>query len=107
MKKNNPESKSMVPVEQEYRGPNSKQTAFPNFDFDAVYHAGMTKTEYATVHFIAAHLQAHGSYPLPNQSLALAELAVYIFDTAIPIALGWGKHEQDELLDPEKMLNKL
>jgi hypothetical protein len=37
----------------------------------------LTKTEYAMVQFIAAHLTAHGKYPDPNQIAALIDLAKY------------------------------
>lgn len=66
--------------------PSSLRAAFPNFNEMGIFNPGFTKVEYATVHFIAAHLQSHGKYPTRDQVLALAALAVQTIDFAVPQA---------------------
>jgi hypothetical protein len=64
--------------------PNSIGAAFPQFNDEGIFNAGMTKAEFATVHFVAAHLHAHGKYPMKDQLMSLGELSLQIFDRLIP-----------------------
>jgi hypothetical protein len=58
--------------------------AFPCFDEEGIFNSGMTKAEYATIRFVAAHLQAHGTYPAAQQVDALCALAIKTLDYVIP-----------------------
>lgn len=64
---------------------NSKTSIFPLPSVDQ--EKGITKIEYATIEFVAAHLKAHGKYPDPDQVANLVELAAWILDHAIPRVL--------------------
>lgn len=90
----------------DYQGPNSRATAFPNFNEQGIFNAGMTKAEYAMVHFVTAHLQAQGKYPTKEQLVALGELAVHAFDTIIVIVCPdpKGIFEDEDFEDPDNFL---
>jgi len=71
---------------------------------------GITKVEYATIEFVAAHLKAHGKYPDPDQLRALAELAIYVLDVSIPVAADQAAHPirfDEHQVDPEHGLSEL
>jgi hypothetical protein len=55
---------------------NSLSAAFPQFNEQGIFQPGMTKTEYATVQFIAAWVQAHGKMPSRDEMQQLTELAI-------------------------------
>lgn len=60
--------------------PNSMTVAFPSFNMEGVYQPGLTKTEFATTHFIAAFVQAHGKVPSADELQGLIELATLSFN---------------------------
>jgi hypothetical protein len=60
--------------------PNSMMPAFPSFNQEGIYQPGLTKTELATTHFIAAHIQAHGKVPSADELQSLIELATLSFN---------------------------
>jgi hypothetical protein len=46
---------------------------------------GMTKAEFAAIHFVAAHLTAHGRMPDKQQLQILGELAVDLLDKTMAV----------------------
>jgi hypothetical protein len=63
---------------------NSEMSFMPVFDGVTNHWVhGLTKGEYATIQFIAAHLQAHGKYPDPGQARALRELADFTLNVIV------------------------
>jgi hypothetical protein len=66
---------------------NSQSPVHASFDItkdDQNYNPGLTKAEYATIQFVAAHFSAHGKYPDPTQTEALADFALWILDFVTP-----------------------
>jgi hypothetical protein len=59
---------------------NAELSCWP-MDSDA---KGLTKAEYAMIHFVAAHLGAHGKYPTPEQLAALSDLSYYLLNVVTP-----------------------
>jgi hypothetical protein len=66
---------------------NSQAQAFAHISPEGFYTPGMTKAEFAAVHLISGHLQAHGKYPDKPQLIALVETAVFLFDSVIPAVI--------------------
>src|SRR5579863_9396858 len=86
---------------------NSKTSIFPLPYVDQ--EKGITKVEYATIEFVAAHLKAHGKYPDVQQVRALAELAIYVLDGVIPaaVAASYPDPVDEHQVDPEHGLSEL
>jgi hypothetical protein len=89
---------------------NSQKNALPLYDVEAdCVLTGMTKAEYATIHFIAAHLHSHGKYPTAPQAMSLAALAINTLDAVIPAAIAEiypsaPDHSLDDQVDPKTHL---
>lgn len=92
---------------------NSQTSSVPSQDAnDWSFKGGMTKAEYATIHFVAAHIKAHGSFPTRQQSDSIATLAINILDDVIPSAVAQlypsaPDHSLDDQVDPEAHLEYL
>ena len=92
---------------------NSQQTAFPNFNEQGIFNPGLTKAEYGTLLFVAAHLEAHGKYPTGDQIEALAALAIKTLDVEVGKVMReiYGELEQDfpdpENVDPEMEIDQV
>lgn len=94
---------------------NSKTSIFPLPSVGQ--EKGITKVEYATIEFVAAHLKAHGKYPAPDQVAALAELAASTLDHVIPRVLevlypskrdpAFKEADNVDDIDPEGQLNEI
>jgi len=57
--------------------------AFASYNADGVYQPGLSKAEWATGQFIAAHIQAHGTWPTREMFEAYAEVATMLFNSWI------------------------
>jgi hypothetical protein len=66
--------------------PNSRMPAFPSFNQEGIYQAGISKTEYVTAHFVAGWVQAHGKIPDFKELQQLMELAILTLNVWVPEA---------------------
>lgn len=79
--------------------PNAQRLAFYSFDPNTGQHSpGLTKTEWATIQFIAAHIKAHGTNPSHLTIQNFVELATLCFNGWIaPPAAGEFDNKEEEL----------